>query len=103
MLSVSSQKQFLFWRYLIFLPWLFGHVEKTTWLERWVNNKVYDIKTCIAKIKIHMLPNNLWSAGDQRKKFVQLIEYNKKNISFKNHTEMRQDFLLFFKTQSYNI
>ena len=77
------------------MSWLFGQVEKTTWLERWVNYEVYDIKTCIAKITIHILPNILWSEGDQRKKFVQLIEYNK-NISFKNHTENEPELLFVF-------
>ena len=34
MLFISSQKVFSFSRYLNFLSWLFGHVEKTAWLER---------------------------------------------------------------------
>ena len=33
MLFISSQKLFLFSRYLNFLTLLFGHVEKMAWLE----------------------------------------------------------------------
>ena len=38
-------------------------------------------------IAIHILPNISQSKGNQTMKFDQLIEYNKINISFKNHAE----------------
>ena len=33
-----------------FLSWLFGHVEKTAWLERSVNFKTYDVTAWLAMI-----------------------------------------------------
>ena len=38
-------------------------------------------------IVIHILPNISQSKGNQTMKFGQLIEYNKRNIFFKNYAE----------------
>ena len=38
-------------------------------------------------ITIHILPNISRNKGNQTIKFCQLIEYNKRNIIFKNHGE----------------
>ena len=38
-------------------------------------------------IAIHILPNILQSKGNQTMKFGQLIQYNKRNIFFKNFAE----------------
>ena len=38
-------------------------------------------------IAIHILPNISQSKGNQTMKFGQLIEYNKRNIFFKNYAE----------------
>ena len=54
------------------LSWLFVHVEKTAWLERWIDNGL--------TIKIHILPNISRSKDNQTLKFAQLTEHNKRNI-----------------------
>ena len=36
-------KPFFVLKIFKFLPWLFGHVEKTTWLEKKVNFEIYDV------------------------------------------------------------
>ena len=38
-------------------------------------------------IAVHILLNISWSKGDQTMDFGQLIEYNNRNIFFKNHAE----------------
>ena len=62
-----------------FLSWLFGHVEKKTWLERtglfqnswfpWLTNNC-----------IHILPNISGNKSHQAMKLGQLIDSNKRNI-----------------------
>ena len=39
-------------------------------------------------VTIYILPNIIRSKDNETMKFVQLIEYNKRNIFFKNHTEI---------------
>ena len=39
-------------------------------------------------VTIHILPNIIRSKDNETMKFVQLIEYNNRNIFFKNHTEI---------------
>ena len=39
-------------------------------------------------VTIHILPNIIRSKDNETMKFVQLIEYNKRNIFFKNHAEI---------------
>ena len=53
-------------------------------------------------IAIHVLPKISQSKGNQTMKFGQLIEYNKRNIFFKNYAEneasrLVPDLFLFFK------
>ena len=61
-----------FSRYLDF--WPFGHVEKGLHLKDNVNFKIYDVTTWLAS-NIH-----IDQYLKQAMKFVQLIEYNKRNI-----------------------
>ena len=35
MLFISSLKAFFILKVFKFLSWLFGHLEKTAWLEKW--------------------------------------------------------------------
>ena len=39
-----------------FLFWLFGYIQKTIWLKKQVNFKIYDV-TARLTITIHILPN----------------------------------------------
>ena len=53
-------------------------------------------------ISIHMLSNISQSKGNQKMRFGQLIEYNKRNLLLKNYAEnearrLVPDLLLFFK------
>ena len=63
----------------MFLSWLFGHVEKTTRLERliWKSMTSQPGQQTIA---MHILPNIWRSKGNQSMAFGQLIEYNMRNI-----------------------
>ena len=63
----------------LFFSRLFGHVAKTTWLER-LTLKFMTAQPGLQTIAIHILPNISRSKGNQTMKFVQLIEYDKRNI-----------------------
>ena len=57
---------------------------------------------CLQTIAIHILPNISQSKGDQTMKFGPLIEYNKRNIFFKNYEKneavrLVPDLFLFFE------
>ena len=59
-------------------------------------------------IAIHILPNISQSKGNQTMKFGQLIQYNKRNIFFKNYAENEEgrlvpDLFLFFEKVSYEV
>ena len=59
-------------------------------------------QTGLQTIAIHVLPKISQSKGNQTMKFGQLIEYNKRNIFFKNYAEneasrLVPDLFLFFK------
>ena len=47
-------------------------------------------------VTIHILPNIIRSKDNETMKFVQLIEYNKRNIFFKNHAEIEVGRFFFF-------
>ena len=65
-----------------FLSWVFGHVEKTVWLETRLVSKAITSQPGEQTIAIHILPNMSWSKGNQAMKFGQLIEYNMRSIFF---------------------
>ena len=48
-----------------FLSWLFGHVEKTTWLERQINFEFHDVTAWLAKITIHVFKSLKLKAARQ--------------------------------------
>ena len=64
---------------LNFLSWLFGHVEKRTWLERLIS-KFMTSQPGYHTIAIDILHNISQSKDNQAMKFSQLIEYNETNI-----------------------
>ena len=57
--------------------------------EKKFNFKFYDVTTREKKtVTIHIFPSNMsTSKGNQTMQFVHLLEYNKRNISLKNHTQ----------------
>ena len=62
----------------------------------------------LKRITIHILPSISRSKGNQTMKFGQVIEYNKRNIFFKNHAENEagrvvSDLVLFFKNALYEV
>ena len=54
-----------------FLSWLFGHVGKTAWLERWTS-KFMTSRPGLQTIAIQLFPNISQSKGNQTMKFGQL-------------------------------
>ena len=69
-----------------FLYSRFGNVEKRLDWKDQVNFRIYDVRTWLP-IVIHILINISSSKANQAMKFVQLIEYNLRNIFVKNHTQ----------------
>ena len=64
-----------------FLSWHFGHVWKTTLLNRLsLTSKFMTLQPCFQTIPGLILPNISQSRGSQTMKFGQLTEYNKTNI-----------------------
>ena len=60
---------------------IFGHVEKTAWLEKiTLISKFMTSKTGQQAIAIDILPNILRSKDKQTMKLGRLLEYNKRNI-----------------------
>ena len=89
MLLISSLKHFPFLKHLIFCADLFGHIEK---------NGLIGKLRLISKFKTsqpgkqtftpHIIPTISRNTGNQAKKFLQLMEYNVRNISLhKSSTE----------------
>ena len=81
MLFISSQKLFLYVRYLSF-----GLVAKRLDKKSKVNFKFYDIAAWLT-IVMHILPNILRSKGNLAIKFGQSIEYNIKSFLEKSYTK----------------
>ena len=59
-----------------FLFWLFGHVEKTAWLKRYVNIEIHDLTAWLIKNYNTHFTQISRIKGNQAMKFGQLIEYN---------------------------
>ena len=105
MLFISSWKLF-FLKIFNFCPDFFGHVG--IWLDKKakVNCKIYDFIKVIITIRI--LPGISRSKGNQTMKFGQLIEFNVRNIYFKNHAKNKvgrlvPDLFLLFKKALYKV
>ena len=88
-----------------FLCQLFGHIEKVGSLATRLISKFMMSQPGQWTITVHILPDILGSKGTQTMELVQLIEYNKKNFFFKNHTEIEArklvPDLLFLKKKLY--
>ena len=69
---------------LKFLSWLFGHLWKTAWLERWVNFEIYDVTAYNAnvttKITTQFLLDISQIKGKQTTNIGQWIEHPRRNI-----------------------
>ena len=72
-------KAFFVLKIFKFFSWLFGHVGKRLEYKDQVNFKIYDATTSLT-IVIQLFTNISRSKGNQAMKFVQLIEYNIRNI-----------------------
>ena len=85
-----------------FLSWTFGYVGKQS------DDKVISSQTGKETITIHILPNIARVIGNQTKKSGPLIEYNMKNIFFKNDAEKKEEqqvpvFFLFSQKGFYKV
>ena len=72
-----------------------------------VNFKIHGVQPGLQTIAMHILPN-IWQSKWNEMKFGQLIEYNEKNIFFKNYAENEArrivlDLFLFFKKAWYEV